>query len=121
MRKFLVITIPIFLIVIFILVMLSGGILKKPLGKSDDIPGSINLIIADIQSDKWDEAGKKTEQLTQTWKKIVNRVQFSSERDEINAFSMNLARLHGTILAQDKSASFAELYEAFEHWDELGK
>ncbi len=121
MRKFLVITIPILTIAIFILVMLSGNFLKRPLGKDDNIPEAIQLIINDIQSESWEEAEKKADELSILWNKIVNRVQFSSERDEINALNVNIARLHGTIWAKDKPGSLAELCEAFEHWHELGK
>jgi len=100
--------------------MLSGDFLKRPLGKADNIPESIQLIVNDIESEKWDAADEKTTQLEKTWVKIVRRVQFSSERDEINALSVNIARLHGAIWAKDKSGSLEELCEAYEHWDELG-
>lgn len=120
MRKFLVITIPIVTIAIFILVMLSGDFLKRPLGKNDNIPETIQLIIDDIQADKWAEADEKTTQLSKSWDKIVKRVQFSSERDEINALDVSIARLHGAIWSKDKSGSLKELCEAYEHWDELG-
>lgn len=121
MRKFLVITIPIVTLVLFILVMESDIFLKRPLGNHDSIPKSINTIINDIQKDDWDKAAKDTGNLSEVWKKIVRRVQFSSERDEINAFSINLARLRGSILAKDKAGAFTELYEAYEHWEDLGK
>jgi hypothetical protein len=121
MRKFFVITIPIVAMVLFILIMLSGNVLKKPLGNNDNIPEAIQLVIQTVKDEKWEEASNNTEQLSETWKKIVNRVQFSSERDEINAFSMNLARLRGAIIAKDKSGALMELSEAYEHWDELGK
>lgn len=121
MRKFLVITIPIVTLAIFILIMLSGGILKKPISNDDSVPDSIHQIIYEVESENWKDAEIKTDQLSALWKKIVRRVQFSSERDEINAFSSNIARLRGTIHARDKSGSFAELYEAYEHWDQLGK
>jgi len=120
MRKFLVIAIPIATLAIFILVMLSGNFLKRPLGKDDNIPESIQIIINDVKAEKWEEADKKAVLLSVSWKKVVNRVQFSSERDEINAINVNIARLHGAIWAKDKSASMQELYEAYEHWDELG-
>ena len=120
MRKFLVITIPIVTLAFFILIMLSSRILKGPLGKDDNIPESIELIVQDIDSEDWEEANNKTENLSITWEKIVKRVQFSSERDEINSFSTNIARLRGAIMAKDKSSSFAELNEAYDHWKELG-
>ncbi len=121
MRKFLVITIPIVTLILFIFVMESDIFLKRPLGKNDSIPESINTVINDIQKDDWDKAVKDTNNLSEVWKKIVRRVQFSSERDEINAFSINLARLRGSILAKDKAGAFTELYEAYEHWEDLGK
>ncbi|MHB8062122.1 MAG: DUF4363 family protein [Ruminiclostridium sp.] len=121
MRKFLIITIPTVTIVFFILIMLSGDFLKRPLGKADDIPESIQLIINDIKSESWDAADEKTERLSKAWDKVVKRVQFSSERDEINALYVNIARLHGAIWAKDKSGSLEELCEAYEHWDQLGK
>lgn len=121
MRKFMVITIPIITIAIFILVMESDIFLKRPLGKNDNIPDTINLIINDIQQDNWQKADKDADLLSESWKKVVKRVQFSSERDETNEFSINLAQLRGFILAKDKPGSFSALYEAYEHWEDLGK
>ena len=121
MRKFLVITIPIITLVFFICIMLSGSFFKKPLGKDDNIPESIQLILQDVESENWEGARDKTDNLSNAWKKIVKRIQFSSERDEINAFDASTARLRGAITAKDKSAAFIELSEAYEHWDGLGK
>ena len=119
MRKFLVISIPIVTLILFVLIMFSGNILKHPLGKDDNIPESIQLIINDIELENWEDANNKTAILSNTWEKIVKRIQFSSERDEINSFNTNIARLHGAIKAKDKSSSFAELNEAYDHWKEL--
>lgn len=121
MRKFLVIAIPIATLALFVLIMLSGTILKQPLGKDDNIPESIQLIIKDIELENWDAANKKVEDLSNTWEKIVNRVQFSSERNQIDSFDINIARLRGAIIAKDKSSSYAELNEAYEHWENLGR
>ncbi len=121
MRKFMVIAVPIATIVLFILIMISGDFLKKPIGGDDNVPQSIENVIQDIDGEKWDDADKKTEQLQKVWNKVVARVQFSSERDEINAFGSNLARLRGAIMAKDKPGALMELKEAYDHWDELGK
>lgn len=121
MRKFLVISIPIVALICFVIIMLSGSILKKSLGNDDNIPNSIQLITQDIESGDWNGAKIKTENLSATWKKVVKRIQFSSERDEINSFDTAIARLKGAITAQDKAASFMELNEAYEHFDGLGK
>jgi hypothetical protein len=116
-----VIAIPIVTLVFFVLIMLSGDILKQPLVGDDNIPQSIETIIQDVNHENWTAANQNTENLNRVWNKIVTRVQFSSERDEINAFSMNIARLRGAIQAKDKSSGLIELNEAYEHWKELGK
>lgn len=121
MRKFLVITIPIVTIICFILIMLSGNYLKNSFVNDDNIPEIIQLVTNNINDGKWEEASKNIERLDEAWSKIVKRVQFSSERDEINEFSFSLARLRGAIKGKDKSSSFSELSEAYEHWKELGK
>ena len=120
MRKFLNITLTILLLSFFIATMLSGNFLKRSIVNGNSVPEWINLIIHDIELEQWDEANKKTSELSNSWDKIVKKVQFSSERDEINNFSVNISRLQGSILTQNKNDSILELYEAYEHWDELG-
>ena len=121
MRRFLVITIPIVTLIIFVVIMLSGNVLKKPFGRDDDIPQSIEILMNNVQSENWEAASENTEKLNQAWNKIVNRVQFSGERNEINEFTTNIARLKGAIQAKDKSSGLQELNEAYEHWKDLGK
>lgn len=120
MRKFLVITIPITTLTIFILIMFSSSILKRTFVNDDNIPDAIQSIIQDIESENWDAANYKVDKLKLTWKKVIKRIQFSSERNEIISFSTNIARLHGSIKAKDKSNSYSELNEALDHWTELG-
>lgn len=121
MRKFLVISIPIVSLILFVLIMLSSNVLKRPLGKEEGIPESIQLITQDIKSENWESATEKAENLSNIWDKVVKRIQFSSERDEINSFDTSIAHLKGAIMAKDKSASFIALNEAYEHWDGLGR
>ncbi len=120
LRKLMVITIPIITLILFTLVMLSGEFLKQPIGKDDDIPQAIEELKKTIQQEEWSQVSKKTDELEKMWKKIAARVQFSSERDEINYFSMNIARLRGAIMAENKPEALIEISEAYEHWDELG-
>lgn len=121
MRKFLVIAIPIVTLAFFILVMISDNFLKYPLTTNDNIPRSIQELRQDVQNEKWEEANKKTDELSKSWKKVVKRVQFSAEKDEINAFDVNIVRLRGAIMSKDKSDAFMELGEAYEHWENIGK
>lgn len=121
MRKFMVISIPIVTLAIFILIMLSGDFLKKPMGKDDNMPKIIEEITRNLNNENWEQVSKETEKLEVAWKKVIARVQFSGERDEINSLSINIARLRGAITARNKSDALVELSEAYEHWEELGK
>ncbi|MDD4401745.1 MAG: DUF4363 family protein [Desulfitobacteriaceae bacterium] len=119
MRKFLVIAIPVITLIFFVLIMQSGCFLKYSWGDNDNIPQSIGTIMQDVKNENWESADENTSKLEDVWKRIVRRVQFSSERNEINEFSTSVARLRGAIQAKDKSNALSELNEAYEHWDEL--
>ncbi len=121
MRKFIITVIPIVLLIFFVFLMFSGYMLKKPLGQNDDIEQSINDIIEVVNNGFWEEANSKIKDLDKAWDKVITRVQFGSERDEINNFSICLARLQGAVRAKDKPSALMELYEAYNHWVELGK
>ncbi len=120
MRRLLIIIIPIVTLLLFILIMFSGNILKRPLGEDDDIPRSIDDIIEAVDSEAWDEADGKLQALESAWDKVIIRVQFASERDEINGLTTSIARLKGALKAEDKAGALMELYEAYNHWVELG-
>ena len=121
MRKFLVTTIPIVTIILFVLIMLSGNYLKKPLGNEEGLPQRIELLIQAVHQENWDSASNHREELEKYWDKVVRRIQFSAERDEINELTVSIARLKGAIETRDKSNSLQLLYEAYEHWKDLGK
>lgn len=121
MRKFLVVTIPIATLVLFICIMLSGGFLKKPFGTNDDVEKTIKMLIEDVNNEAWDEVREEVADLDQGWKKVMVRIQFSQERDEINSLTTNIARLRGAVSAEDKAGSLIELNDAYSHWKELGR
>lgn len=121
MRRFFVIFIPVVTIALFILIMLSENYLKKPLTSLDDVPLSIENVRREVEAGNWTEAEKNVETLSKAWGKVAKRVQFSAEKDEIDSFYVNLARLKGTISAKDKLNSLMELNEAYEHWENIGK
>lgn len=121
MRKFLVYTIPIITLVIFVLIMQSGDFLKKPFGNEGSIPEKLESMIQDLKDENWDSAANHWTSLNEDWEKVVKRIQFSTERSEINDFSTSIARLRGAIEAQDKSSGLQMLYQAHEHWEDLGK
>jgi hypothetical protein len=121
LKRFLVMAIPVVTLIIFIMVMFSGDYLKQPLGTDDNIPQTIEAIIKSIEAENWESVETETLNLEAAWKKVVRRVQFSVERDEINYFTTSLARLQGAVLTKDKSSALIELKEAYSHWENLGR
>jgi hypothetical protein len=121
MKKVTVYIITALTITMFILLMNAGNYLKSPRGQDDNFPLHIKLLTENIKNEQWQKAGENLEKLALAWKKIVPRIQYSVEKDEINAINVNLARLKSYITNRDKSNALAELNEAFEHWNDLNR
>lgn len=119
MKKFIHYLIPIVTLALFLVVMLSGNYLKKPRNPSEDVMGFVNSAITDVTSETWDRASRDIDALDKAWKKILPRIQFSVERDELYNISLNVSRLKASVIAQDKSNALTELYEVIENWNEL--
>jgi hypothetical protein len=105
----------------FIFVMNGGDLFKKPLGTQDDFVFYADQVRENIAADEWEQVVSNNDKLNRAWQKIVPRIQFSVEKDEINAINVGLARLKGTIAGRDPQASIVELYEIREHWDNLNR
>ncbi len=121
MRKFMVIAIPIAALLLFVCIMISGSFLKKPFGKNDDVAQTIEKLMEDVNKEAWEEALVKVDELDNVWRRVIKRIQFSEERDEINSLTSNIARLRGAVSAKDKSDALMELNDAYSHWKRLGK
>lgn len=111
--------VPIILIIIFILIMNSGGFLKKPFGKKDNVVKYIEILKKDITNEKWEIANNDLDNLKTAWKIVSRRVQFSVERNEMIDIETSIARIKGNIVAKDKNGAIVEIEELKSHWDEL--
>jgi len=113
--------IPILTIVIFVMIMNGGLYMKKSRSELDNVLKHIETAKQKTKEGKWEEASLHTEKIEKAWKKVMPRIQFSVERDQINNFEVAIARLKGFLEAEDKAGSLAELSEAEEHWRDLGR
>ncbi|WP_243108680.1 DUF4363 family protein [Clostridium rectalis] len=121
MKKFCLKFTPIIILALFIVVMLSGNYLKKPITTDDDVIGLIRVVMDNVNKEEWSLASENANKLNYAWNKVEKRIQFSSERDEMNELSASIARLKGAIMAKDRSISLVELNLAYEHWEGLAK
>lgn len=105
----------------FMLLMQGGNYLKSPFGENDDVNAGMRTLSHHIAGQDWQQAADSFQYLDSAWRTVVPRIQFSVEKDEINAINVNLARLKAYIQFQDQKNSAAELSEAREHWMNLNK
>jgi len=113
--------IPVITVIIFIVIMTTGGWLKKPFGKDDDVAKCIENLKKDVMSEAWDKADIDLNQLEGAWRIVEKRVQFSVERDEMLAIDTSIARIEGAVLVHDRAQAITEISEALEHWEDLEK
>ena len=109
------------MILFFIIVMLSGAYLKKPMGESDNFLFYINGLKKEVLAGDWQEASDTLKDLKNAWKIVIRRIEFSVERNELNGITNSISRLKGAILAEDKAGALIELSLVQEKFSELGK
>lgn len=119
-RFWLLYVLPIFLILVFVAIMASGAFLKKPFGNDDRLLESIQTLEKQVEGKKWTEAKSQVAYAMQAWEKIVDRIQFSVERETIYDILGTLARIKGGIAAEDDKAIMEEIYYFYVLWENLG-
>lgn len=121
MRRLVAYLFPVLMLAVFLAVTVSGSILKKPTGPADDVAGHIQRVRDDVINARWSDAANDRKRLEGAWNRVLTRIQFGGERDQINRLDTALARLKGAILARDKAGALMELSEAEEHWRDIGR
>jgi len=119
MKKFISYAIPIVTLAVFVLLMLGGNYLKKPRRSSEDIVAFTEISIKHAKVENWHMLQKDITNMDTAWKKIIPRIQFSVETDEITDISLNIVRLKASIESKDKPNTLIQLNEIIENWDEL--
>lgn len=119
MKIFKMYIIPTMVLLLFVGIMTSGGIAKKPFGKSDDVILYIDSLKKDVANENWQQAKMDITQVKSSWSIVEKRVQFSVERNAMTAIDVSISRIEGAISAQDKTAAIIELSQITRCWDDL--
>jgi hypothetical protein len=120
-RFFLAKIIPALTLALFILLMNSGTFFKNFPGPTVHLPEYFSLLQTSIHQGEWPEVVAYLQKMQSAWRRLVPRIQFSEERDEINNFQRSLARMKGFVEARHKAGALAELRELEETWVNLGR
>lgn len=120
MEKIIKRIIPIVVLAIFVAVMTSGSLLKRPFGRSDNVSEYALSLKKDVLNENWNQADTDLSKLKHAWYTVEKRVQFSVERNELTIIEICISHIDGAMLTHDKTAILMELSEIMEHFDELG-
>ncbi len=120
-RKLLIYLVPIVFLLISVGLMAGGSLFKHPLGENDRLFEAMKSLEADVRNKDWDQAGDEIDYGLKAWGKVVNRIQFSVEREYMFEISGTLARIRGGIEAEDDKAIMEEIYFFYDLWENLGK
>jgi len=105
----------------FFVAFMNSGTFLKTYGLREPVPVYFDSLETLITQEQWMAAAEKARQMEAAWDKVLRRLQFSEERDEINNFRHSLARMKGYIAAEEKGGALAALNELEETWVDLGK
>jgi len=118
-QKWLVFGVPVLLLAFSVLVMTSGGWLKKPLRGDDDVFGLVQEMEQLAKDENWEAVWDRSLAAYEAWRRVVNRVQYSVEREMILEISGSLAKMQGAAQARDMTALLQEVYYFYDLWNNL--
>lgn len=118
-QRLLIGTVVFLTLALFVVIMTSGSILKRPFGADDDVEGRLKDVNVAVDKTSWEEAVKATERLDSAWKKVSARIQVGSEKDEILRFGESVQKLKAALKARDRGNALSELAVLRAVWGEL--
>lgn len=121
LRKWLIYIIPIIFILLSIGLMTGGSLFKHPMGEDDRLLEAVKNLEDNVKKKEWKQSSNDINYALKAWSKVVNRIQFSVEREYMFQISGTLARIKGGIEAEDDKAIMEEIYFFYDLWDNLGK
>jgi hypothetical protein len=120
-RKWLIIVVPLLFLLVSVGIMAGGSFLKQPMGEDDRLLEAIQQLEKKVKGKDWKQANERSTYAMKAWKKVVNRIQFSTEREYMLEISGVLSRIQGGIEAEDDKAIIEEIYYFYDLWDNLGR
>lgn len=121
MMKALFYGLPMLVLVVSVLVFNAGGVLKKPLGKGDNVSLQLSHASALALDGKWDEAREAWLQLHTAWESVRKRIILTSDIDEMLTFDQLVAELQGAIESKDDTQVRIAARKMEAIWGELGR
>lgn len=100
-------------------IMNGGDFFKQAHSDLDNVELHLSKAKMAVEDEDWSEANNNVQALQMAWTKIKPRIQFSVEKNEMNAIDVSVARLDSYIRWEKQSEAWVELIEIETHWHNL--
>lgn len=101
--------------------MAGGSLFKLPMGEDDRLLEAVKNLEDNVKKKEWKQSSNDINYALKAWSKVVNRIQFSVEREYMFQISGTLARIKGGIKAEDDKAIMEDIYFFYDLWENIGK
>jgi len=108
-------------LVLFALLLNSGQVLKRPMGQDDRVEGGLHAVEIAVLKGEWSTAEREWERVHIGAMNVGRRIEVAAERDELQDFYEEMARLRGSIQAQERGASLEHVSVLKALFDEFGR
>lgn len=119
MQKLIYYSVVAIILTVCILVMNLDTFLSTGRTEIDNVPLHMSALKTSLDNAQWETAQQEYQALTTAWQIIKPRIQFSVEKDQLDAIDSGLARLAAYIRWQDRVGAAVELSEIESHWHDL--
>jgi hypothetical protein len=119
MKKTTFFLIPLLTLLSFVFIMQGGYYFLTSRADKNNIPYYISQVEKDIKNAHWDQAREDLDLLNSALEKAVPKVQYHAEMNSLEGIKKSLARLSGSIDAEDLGLALVEIRELAEHWENL--
>ncbi|MGI6469064.1 MAG: DUF4363 family protein [Syntrophomonadaceae bacterium] len=119
MQKLIYYSIVAVILALSILVMNADLFLSTGRTESENVPLHISALKTSLEHAQWESAQQEYQALTGAWQIIKPRIQFSVEKNQMDAIDAGLARLAAYIRWRDRVGAAVELSEIEAHWHDL--
>ncbi|HEY3366428.1 MAG TPA: DUF4363 family protein [Symbiobacteriaceae bacterium] len=108
-------------IVAFAVLLNAGQVLKRPMGTQDDVLGHLHAVEQSVLAEDWAGAGTGWERTQAAVDRVARRIQIDAEKGEMQDLAEELARLRGTIQAQERGPALEHVSVLKSLFHELGR
>lgn len=108
-------------VVLFALLLNTGTVLKRPMGRNDRVEAGLHAVEEAVLKEQWATADREWDRVQASSIKVGRRIEIAAERDQLQDFYEELARLRGSIQAHERGSALEHISVLKALFDEFGR